>query len=69
MSLKRAQTDVTASEKLNLTIFGLLVAYGIDSGMVMASVVFVTIWILQPKWSSPKVIILSSAYCSGIALG
>ena len=43
-------------------------AYGVDSGAVMASSVFVTIRILRPKWSGPKVVILSGVYCTGITL-
>jgi len=31
---------------MNLMVFGLLVAYGIDSGAGMAASVFMTIWIL-----------------------
>ena len=38
-------------------------AYGVDSGAVMAASVFITIRILSPKWSGPKVVILSGIYC------
>jgi len=31
---------------MNLTVFGLLVVYGVDSGVVMAASVFMTIQIL-----------------------
>ena len=47
---------------MNLTVFGLLVAYDVDSGAVMATSVFMTIRILRPKWSGPQVVI-SGAYC------
>ena len=49
---------------MNLTVFGFLVAYGVDSGAVMAVSVFMTTRILRTKWSGPKVFILSGVYCS-----
>jgi len=49
---------------MHLTVFGLLVAYGVDSGAVMAASVFMTIRIIRPKWSGPKVVILSGVYCN-----
>ena len=39
-------------------------AYDLDSGAVMAASVFMTIRILRPKWPGPKVVTLSSVYCS-----
>jgi len=51
-------------QTMNLTVFGLLVAYGVDSVAVMAASVFMTIRILWPKWSGPKVVILSGVYCN-----
>ena len=38
-------------------------AYGVDSGAVMAASVFITIRILRPKRSGPKVVILSGVCC------
>ena len=49
---------------MNLKVFGFLVAYGIDSDAVMMTSVFMTIRILWPKWSGPKVVILSGVYCT-----
>ena len=39
-------------------------AYGVDSGAVVEASVFITIRILWPKWSGPKVVILSGVYCT-----
>ena len=47
---------------MNLTVFGLLVPYGVASGAIMATSVFMTSRILRPKCSGPKVVILSGAY-------
>ena len=54
---------------MNLTVFGLLVAYGVDSGAIMATSVFKTIRVLRPKWSGPELVILRGAYCIGIRGG
>ena len=49
---------------MNLTVFGLIVAYGVDSGAVLVTSVFMTIRILRPEWYGPEVVILSGAYCT-----
>ena len=48
---------------MNLTVFGPLVAYGVDSGAAMTTSVFMTIRVLGPKRSGLKMVILSGAYC------
>jgi len=53
-------------QTMNLTVLGLLVAYGVDSSAVMAASVFMTIGILWLKWSGPKVVMSSGVYCSSL---
>ena len=54
---------------MNLTVFGLLAAYGVDSGAVMATSDFYDYSDIMTKmvWSQGSYISLSGAYCIALS--